>query len=161
MLVWFRSDLWPLWSLEPVWFSWFWVSKGLQGHCIITAKLSQKSKQKLQLLAEMVIISTNPTTYPTIHPDKYEGYKIEQNLENKSCLSIWLGPKNVFGPCPKPKNGPIRANSLTILCLRVCDLWLVKFIQTSLIWSSRHCLIHFMTWVLWQVCIFANIHIHQ
>ena len=31
---------------------------------IITAKLSQKSKLKLQILAETVIISTNPTTYP-------------------------------------------------------------------------------------------------
>ena len=58
------------------------------GWNIITAKLSQKSKLKLQLLAEMVIISTNPTTYPPIHPDKYEGDKIEQNIENKSFLSI-------------------------------------------------------------------------
>ena len=58
------------------------------GWNIITAKLSQKSKLKLQLLAEMVIISTNPTTYPLIHPDKYEGNKIEQNIENKSFLSI-------------------------------------------------------------------------
>ena len=58
------------------------------GWNIITAKLSQKSKLKLQLLAEMVTISTNPTTYPAIHPDKYVGDKIEQNLENKSCLSI-------------------------------------------------------------------------
>jgi len=23
------------------------------------------------------------------HPDKYEGDKIEQNLENESCLSVW------------------------------------------------------------------------
>ena len=58
------------------------------GWNIITAKLSQKSKLKLQLLAEMAIISTNPTTYPAIHPDKYERDKIEENLENKSCLSL-------------------------------------------------------------------------
>ena len=37
------------------------------------AKLSQKSKQKLQLLAERVIISFNPPT----HPDKYGGDRIE------------------------------------------------------------------------------------
>ena len=39
------------------------------------AQLSQKSKLKLQLFAEMVIISFNPPT----HTDKYEGDKIEQN----------------------------------------------------------------------------------
>ena len=57
------------------------------GWNIITAKLSQKSILKLQLLAEMVIISTNPTTYPSVHPDRYEGDKIEQNIENKRFLS--------------------------------------------------------------------------
>ena len=41
------------------------------------AKLSQKSKLKLQLMAEMVMIS-----------DKHEEDEIKQNLENKSCLSI-------------------------------------------------------------------------
>ena len=45
----------------------------------IFAQLSQKSRLKLQLLAEIVIFSFNPTT----HPDKYEGNDIEQNLENE------------------------------------------------------------------------------
>ena len=29
--------------------------------------------------------------------DKHEEDEIKQNLENKSCLSIWEDPKNVFG----------------------------------------------------------------
>ena len=36
-------------------------------------------------LAEMVIISFNQITNPPTQPDKYEGDRIEQNLENKSC----------------------------------------------------------------------------
>ena len=35
----------------------------------------------------MVKISTNLTIYPPIHPDKYEGDRIEQNLENISIPS--------------------------------------------------------------------------
>ena len=38
---------------------------------------------------------------PPTHPDKYEGDEIEQNLENESCLSVWVDPKNE--PCPNLK----------------------------------------------------------
>ena len=48
----------------------------------IFAKLSQKSKLKLQLLTEMVIFLFNPP----IHPDNNEGDEIEQNLENTSII---------------------------------------------------------------------------
>ena len=45
---------------------------------MVIAKLSQKSKIKLQLLAEMVIFTFNPPNHPPTHPDKYEGDEIEQ-----------------------------------------------------------------------------------
>ena len=38
------------------------------GWNIIIAKLSKNPKLKLQLLAEMVMISINPTTQPPTHP---------------------------------------------------------------------------------------------
>ena len=50
------------------------------GSSSFIVKFSQKLKLKLQLSAdEMVMISFNPPTYP----GKYEGDRIEQNLENK------------------------------------------------------------------------------
>ena len=51
---------------------------------------------------------------PPTHPDKYEGDEIEQNLENESCLSVWVDPKNVFEPCPNLKNSQIRAKNFSI-----------------------------------------------
>ena len=55
---------------------------------IVIAKLVQKPKLKLQLLAEMIIISLNPPTHPPTYLVKCEGDRIEKNFENKSCLSI-------------------------------------------------------------------------
>ena len=52
--------------------------------------------------------------HPPTHPDKYEGDKIEQNLENESCLSVWVDPKNVFEPCPNLKNSQIKAKNFSI-----------------------------------------------
>jgi len=49
--------------------------------------LSQQSKLNLQLLAVMDISSFNPTTHPTANPNKYEGDGLEENLENKCCMS--------------------------------------------------------------------------
>ena len=60
------------------------------------------------------IIIIQPPTHPPTHPDKYEGDEIEQNLENKSCLSVWVDPKNVFEPCPNLKNSQIRAKNFSI-----------------------------------------------
>ena len=40
--------------------------------------------------------------------------EIEQNLENESCLSVWVDPKNVFEPCPNLKNSQIRAKNFSI-----------------------------------------------
>ena len=56
-----------------------------------------------------IIIIHQPT-----HPDKYEGDKIEQNLENESYLSVWVDPENVFEPCPNLKNSQIRAKNFSI-----------------------------------------------
>ena len=36
--------------------------------------------------------------------DIHEEDEIEQNLENKSCLSVWVDPKKVFEPYPNLKN---------------------------------------------------------
>ena len=57
-----------------------------------------------------IIIIIQPPTYP----DKYEGDEIEQNLENESCLSVWVDPKNVFESCPNLKNSQIRAKHFSI-----------------------------------------------
>ena len=57
---------------------------------------------------------TQPPTHPPTHQDKYEGDEIEQNLENESCLSVWVDPKNVFEPCPNLKNSQIRAKNFSI-----------------------------------------------
>ena len=51
---------------------------------------------------------------PPTRPDKYEGDEIEQILENESCLSVWVDPKNVFEPCPNLKNSQIRAKNFSI-----------------------------------------------
>ena len=53
-------------------------------------KLSQKPKQKLHFLGQMVIISFNPPTH------KYEGDRIEKNLV--------VDPKKDFWPWPNLKN---------------------------------------------------------
>ena len=34
--------------------------------------------------------------------------RIDENLENRRCLSIWVLPKIVFEPYPNPKNSPLR-----------------------------------------------------
>ena len=56
-------------SFSPFWSKWRknFKSQPCEAYCIF-AKLSQKSKLKLQLLAEMVMISINPTTQPPTHP---------------------------------------------------------------------------------------------
>ena len=59
---------------------------------------------------------------PPTHPDKYEGDEIEQNLENESCLSVWVKPKNV--PCPNLKNSQITAKNFSI-SLFLCYLSLI------------------------------------
>ena len=69
--------------------------------------------QPTQDLSVSVLVSACTYTPPT-HPDKYEGDEIEQNLENESCLSVWVDPKNVFEPCPNLKNSQIRAKNFSI-----------------------------------------------
>ena len=32
---------------------------------------------------------------------------IEENIDNKSCSTTWVGPKTVFEPYPDPKNRPL------------------------------------------------------
>ena len=49
------------------------------------------------------IIIIQPPTHPPTHPDKYEGDEIEQNLENESCLSVWVDPKKCFWTMPQPQ----------------------------------------------------------
>ena len=61
------------------------------------------------------IIIIQPPTHPPTHPDKYEGDEIEQNLENESCLSVWVDAKNVFEPYPNLKSSQIRAKNFSIL----------------------------------------------
>ena len=33
--------------------------------------------------------------------------RIERNIENKSCSTIWVDPKTVVEPYPNPKNSPL------------------------------------------------------
>ena len=91
-------------QLTPSDFLYFSIKNSLKSMANVSM-LSQKTK--LKLLAKMVIISFNPTT----HPNKYEGGKIDLNLERKSCLSIWVDPKNVFGPWPNLKYSQIGAKN--------------------------------------------------
>ena len=71
-------------------------------------------KPKLQLGAELVIISANPTTHPpnppTHPPDKYEGAWIQLPIVNKSYLAQWVDLKTILkfnlnqnSTMPRPK----------------------------------------------------------
>ena len=91
----------------------FWINQSEHDITQI-AKLNQKSKQKLQLLAEMVLFSFNQTTHPSTHLDKYEGGRIEQNLENKSCLSTGVDPKNDH--VSNSKIAKLESKTLRLLC---------------------------------------------
>ena len=49
-----------------------------------------------------------------IHPPGQVWRRQEQNLENESCLSVWVDPKKVFEPCPIGKNSQIRVKNFSI-----------------------------------------------
>ena len=83
---------------------------------ILHSKINCQAQPKVQTKASAfgwdgynIIIIQPPT-----HPDKDEGDKLEQNLKNESCLSVWVDPKNVFEPCPNLKNSQIKAKNFSI-----------------------------------------------
>ena len=83
---------------------------------IFIAKLSKSQNKSFNFgLRWLYSRSIQPTT----HPDKYEGDRIKQNLDNKSCLSIWVSPTNVLDYASTPQNGPIGAKNFKFICLWV------------------------------------------
>ena len=64
--------------------------------------------------------------FMSTHPDKYERYRIEQNIENKSCLCIWVDPKNFLVYAPTQKMAQLGPKCVKFLCLFIKGLWLVE-----------------------------------
>ena len=72
---------------------------------IHTSYCQAQPKPRPKLGAELVLISNNPATHPPIHPEKYEGARIQIRPESKICLGQWVSLKDILKLNPNINQG--------------------------------------------------------